>query len=335
MHGSPLRIAFAGSTDLASPWLLRALSRGDAQFVAVCESDEGRAERAAADYRARWPHHDLAAMLAETRPQGVIVAAPWSQRPEIIRRCLAFGASVASVGLPALPALRAPKNLAAVWSACPARFSPAGRLLERMVRSGRFGPMVSIALSAAQPRESREADDAAWPVSRDLLFDLCDLLLEIAGPPRELFSRGHPDGALHALAISRDDVPISLTVTQSGRPEGESMLLDIRGADGSRLTLDGDMQLKHETDRGVVRLHAPAFARSDPSLELGWLGWLNEFLLRCRAPRAGAAERLTGSDWRPAAAVVDALLAGLTRRAPVSPAGAGREKRRRTAGAVA
>ena len=314
MQRSTDRIVFVGPTDQASPWLLRALARCEAQFAALCESDADRAERAAAEHHARWPHHDLAAMLAETRPRAVVVAAPPAERAAVIRACLAGGASVLVVGAPPpQPAgRRAPRGRGIVWGAAPLRFAPAVELMLRLIESGKMAPLLSISLSETRCRTARLPEEAAWPLGRDPLFDLVDLLRAVAGPFREVFARGHPDGALHAVLVTRDDVPISLEARAHGRPDAESLRMELRGGEGSLLTLDGDMRLRCDVSGRTVASHAPGFARSDPTIEHGWLGWINEFLRRVRDPRGAAAD-----DWQESVRTVEVLLAALSRAAAV------------------
>src|SRR5262249_6167105 len=156
-------------------------------FIALCDTDAARAARAATEFHARWPFHGIRTLLAEAAPDGVIVASPLSERADVVRRCLAAGASVLPIGPCAAP--RTGFNKSFCWFAAAARFSPAGLLAQRLIASGKLGEVVSAGLTLVRWRAAKSVADTGWPVSPDTMAEALDWLTALLGPPRELFAR--------------------------------------------------------------------------------------------------------------------------------------------------
>lgn len=310
------RLAYAGPIDAVSPWLLRGIGQSAGLFAAVCCDSAAQAERAAGDFHARWPFHGVRTMLQECQPHGVIAAGSLARRAEIVRLCAASRVPVLSVGLPLAPAARGGgRPDAFVWNAAAGRFSPAGVMAKRLLESGKVGEPISISIGVTRCRAARDAEESAWPVTRDTLFEAADWAVALAGPIREVFARGHPDGAIAATVVGATDVPMSLRVHEHGGPDQAGVTLEIRGSDGALLTLDRHMRLKLRSGTRVLASHAPSPGVSDPAVECGYVGLVNEFVRKIADGRGGA------SDGSTAATLTETILSALSRSGAVKSAG--------------
>ena len=291
------------------------MSQTDASFVAICDDDAQRADRAAATYHARWPFHGFRTLLTEAQPQAVVLAAPLAQRADLVRRCLAQGVCTLVIGLPVAPRPRWPvRSGAFVWAASPLRFSPVGVLARRLIDSGKVSAWLGGSLSAAWPRNARQRAVQEWPVSPDHVFEAVDWIEHLCGPTRELFARAHPDGAVVATLVSNADVPVAVALHEHGSPDHAGMALELRGTDAERLCIAPDLRLTCAHGARIVAGYAPPWPSSDPSQELGYAGLLREFLRRVNERKPAAAKSAeTPAAWR----TTQSLLSALTRSGAV------------------
>jgi hypothetical protein len=134
------------------------------------------------------------------------------------------------------------------------------------------------------------------------------------GPAREIFARGHPDGALTATVVTDGDVPMSVQVFEHGRPEAAGMSVNLRGVDGTLLTLGSDMRVWCACGARAPTTYTPSLTASDPTVELGYTGLVQEFARRA-SERRGAESMEAG--WAAPARTVEAIMTAITRAGPV------------------
>ncbi len=274
------RLAFIGDPSAASPWLLQAVARAGV-FEALCHTDAS----ATVSVPVRWIFSDVAELLREAEPDGVILSVPFPQRATIARQCLASRAAVLLLGPPGpLTAARRLGVLAKLTSrfvlaAPPSRFSPAILLARRLLESGRMPPPIAAKIVAHAPGFVRGDPPNDGPVDMDTVFETMDLLHSLLGPVHRVFALGHEDGALSAT-LSAGSPPriVSLLATANTPSEQVGIEFDLRAADGSHCTLTRSCELDCSTSGRQAARHAVNVTTSDPVVELGYAGLLREFV---------------------------------------------------------
>lgn len=315
---SSTRLAFVGPARDASPWLLRSLAR-IGRFEAICGDD---AEQDAAKYHARWAFGDLAALLREAEPDGVVLQQPLRDRAPLIKQCLAAGVGVLVTGAPGSAA--ACKRLASfsrlsgrfVLAAPAIRFAPALLLARRLVESGRLGAPISLTLQSTRRGSPRTGAEDHGAVPSDQVFEAVDLVHQLIGPVLQVFSMAHADGALVASGMTAPGVPVSMVFHASGTAEAVGVELEIRAADGSRLRIDRNLQLLCGNGSRLDAAHRVSLPTADPALELGYEGLVGEFRRHLGAGRHGPG--LVGSIGAVVSAT-EAILASAARGRAVVP----------------
>ena len=277
---NPPRLAFVGSTHLASPWLLHALRR-HGTFEAVCDENPRREGRLP---QARWTYTDLDSLLREAEPDGVVLHLPERERHRVIKRCLSAGVSVLIAGVPCTAAkferLSLIANLAGqrVIAVSPMRFAPAILLARRLIESGRFGQPMSIVLRSTRRGAPREGLDDQGPVPVDQVFEAADLLHVIAGALSEVTCVAQPEGAVLSVGRTTTNTPVSILLHASGPPETLGLELEMRSIDGSCLRIERSGALNCGNGSRVDAHYQPSLVTSDPAVELGYDGLMGEFV---------------------------------------------------------
>ncbi|RIK68902.1 MAG: hypothetical protein DCC65_01880 [Planctomycetota bacterium] len=309
------KLAFVGPPHAATSWLISSLRR-HGTFEALCDAD---AEREAARLQVRWTFNDLADMLRESEPAGVVLARPPRDRVRLIKQCLTGGASVLVTGAPCSASAAGRLSLFARLSgrcvlAAPAiRYSPAVMLARRLLDSGKLGAPISLSLRSTRRGLPRADFDDHGPVPADQVFEAVDVASHLIGPIRQVAAVPHADGVVVVAAESAAGVPVSLVLHASGPAESIGLELEIRSADGASLRIDRNCELACGNGSRVDAVHRPNLAASDPAVELGYDGLIGEFL---RLLRPGTAAGLVGPV-APSAAATEAILASAARGRPV------------------
>ncbi len=284
-----VKLAFVGSARDVSPWLLQSLGRVGT-LEAICNED---AERDAARFHARWAFSDLATLLRETEPAGVVLHQPLELRARLIKQCLAAGAAVLVPGAPG--SAGSCKRLGSLCKlsgrfvlAAPAvRFSPAVLLARRLVESGKLGPPISMTVHSTRRGATRTGSQDRGAVPSDQVFEAIDLIHHLIGPVQRVFAVAHDDGALVASLTAEQGVPVGLVFHGSGPAEAVGVEMEIRAADGTRLHMDRNQQLVCGNGSRVDVAHQVALPMADPAVELGYEGLLAEFRRCIQSGRAG------------------------------------------------
>lgn len=312
------RLAFIGSVDAVSHWLLRSISRVGT-FEAICDRNlTGAAEQ----YHARWTFDDSNAMLRETEPDGVVLACPLTQRARLIKHCLTSGAAVLVPGPPGTAG--ACKRIASfaklsgriVLAGSAIRVAPAVALAKRLLDSGQFGPPILMTLRSTRRGLRRSDAGDIGPVPIDQAFEAVELIHHLIGPVQRVFAVAHEDGPTVASAMTTPGVPVSIVFHPNGPTEAVGVEIEIRAADGGRLMIDTACQLSCRSGSKLLATRRTTMATADPAVELGDAALLGEFSRHLRATRAGAG--LIG----PVAAITasaQAVLASIARGRPTSP----------------
>lgn len=323
-----IRFALVGSAREASPWLLRSLAKVGT-FEAICDP---AAEREAGQHDARWVFSELAALLREAEPQGVVIQRPVAERPRLIKECLAAGASALVLGPPG-PAASCKRietlvKLAnrVVFAAPPIRFSPTMLLARKLVESGKLGAPISMTLHSVRPAPSGGPDGDSGAVPIDQVYEAVDLVSQLIGPIRRIQAIDHPEGVLAALAETTAAVPVSMVFHAARTTEAAGLELEIRSAEGTVLRIGRNLELFCGTDSRVEAARSVTIAACDPALELGYEGLVAQFARSMEGGQGG---------WGSAGAVpevtmaAEGVLGAAARRRPISlkpaqtPAGAG------------
>ncbi len=316
------RLAFVGPSREVSPWLLRSIARIGI-FEAICED---HAEESAAQHHARWAFTDLASLLREAEPDGVILHQPLEDRTKMLKECLAAGAGVLVTGAPGTAATC--KRLASfsklsgrfILAAPPLRFAPAMMLAKRLVESGKFGVPLSMTLHSSRRGSPRLGTRDNAVVAHDQMFEAVDVVHQLIGPIHQVYAVAHADGALVASMMTTPGVPVSLVLHASGPPEAVGVEIVLRAADGTTLRIDRNLQLLSGNGSRVDAAHRVAMATVDPALELGYEGLIAEFGRHLLAGHRGAG--LIGQVASVVAAT-EAVFASAARQRAVTPRGAG------------
>lgn len=305
------KLAFVGTPQAVSPWLMHALRR-HAVFEAICGDEP---ERDAAKYQARWAFTDAESLLREAEPVGVVLSVPVRQRARLARMCVAAGAGVLVAGVPCRSAESRRLSLYAklagrcILGASPICYSPAFLLALRLIESGRCGRPVSMTVTSTR-RGSPHADvDAAGSIPVDQTLEAVELLHALVGPLQEVCGFEHEDGVLAASGRTQSSAAFSIVLHACGPIEAVGTSVELRASDGTILRLERDCRLWCGNGSRFDAAHLPTLSASDPSVELGFDGLVSEFV---RLLRAGQPTGLLG----PAAEVlvgVDALQAGARR----------------------
>ena len=294
------KLAFVGSTHQAPPWLIHSI-RKHGTLEAVCDESP---RRDADVFQARWMYSDVAALLREAEPAGVIVFRPNNERFGIIKQCLGSGASVLVPGIPCGAArwdrVATMSKLAGrtVVSASPARFAPGVSVARRLIESGKFGTPMSLALHITRRGTPREGLDDQGPVAADQVFEAADLVQTLIGSIREVTSVAHQEGALMVVGRTMTDTPFSLNLHASGPPESLGLELELRSVDGTCMRIEKTGQLFCGNGSRVDAMYRPTLATSDPAVELGFDGLVGEFV------RWVAAGSTMAADSVPCASVI-------------------------------
>lgn len=285
---SPPRLAYVGPAHEAPMWLFTALGRVG-RFEALCDEHAGGD---ASRINARWTFDDLATMLREAEPDGVVVATALAVRGRVIKECLAAGAGVIVTGLPA-PARDCPRiaTLAKlsgrpVLAAPASRFSPAILMARRLAESGKVGRPISMMIRSTRRGSVRDGEDPDAPAPVDQVYEAVDLVHHLVGPLVRTAAMGHPEGALAVAAMTVDGVPVSMVCHSTGPVEVVGLELETRGSDGSCLRVDRDGRLHCGQGARVDAFHGPSLATVDPVVELGYEGLIAEFA-RCLQADSG------------------------------------------------
>lgn len=315
---STVKFAFVGPTRHVSPWLLRALSQVGT-LEAICDD---QADREVARYHARWTFSDVAVMLREAEPDGVVLHYPLHDRASLIKTCLSAGCDVLLTGVPgavsnckrwlSLGRLTG-KHVVAVP---PVRFSPVVIQARRLLASGKMGAPVSLLLSSTWQRSQRLDPTEDTVVSVDQIFEAVSLVHHLIGPINQACSYTHTEGVLAVAANAGSGVPVLLRLHSSGTPETVGLDLEIRSADGGELSIDRDGRLSCGNGQGSDVSHRVSVAVMEPSVELGYDGLVAEFRRNILAEHFSPS--LVVAAWE-ATAATEAVLAGLTRNRPQSP----------------
>ncbi|MBN2560070.1 MAG: hypothetical protein JXQ75_03975 [Phycisphaerae bacterium] len=313
----PVKLAFVGSARDASPWLLSSLARVGT-FEAICDED---ADGGAARHHARWAFSDLATMLREAEPDGVVLHKPLGDRPRLIKQCLAAGAGVLVAGPPGGAA--ACKRLASfsklsgqIILAAPAvRYSPAMLLARRLVESGKLGAPVSMTLQSTRRGSPRVDSEDRGAVPNDQVFEAVYVVHHLIGPIERAFAMEHEDGALVASAMTVPGVLVSMVFHASGPSEAVGIEVEIHAADGTRLQIDRGLQLLCGNGSRVDAAHRVALGTVEPAIELGYEGLAAEFRRHLEAGRSGSG--LLGPVGA-ATAATEAVLGSAARGRPVA-----------------
>lgn len=274
------KLAFVGSTHQAPPWLLHAI-RKHGTLEAVCDESP---RRDADVFQARWTYADVAGLLREAEPAGVIVFRPNRERYGIVKQCLGSGASVLIPGIPCgatrWDRLATMSKLSGrtVLSASPARFAPGVSVARRLIESGKFGTPMSLALHITRRGAPREGLDDQGPVAADQVFEAADLVQTLIGPIREVTSVAHQEGALMVVGRTIADTPFCLDLHASGPPESLGLELELRSVDGTCMRIEKTGQLFCGNGSRVDAMYRPTLATSDPAVELGYDGLVGEFV---------------------------------------------------------
>jgi len=324
---TPPRIAYVGRPDRVSPWLLRAIEQ-TATFEAICSPEAGEAARR---YHARWSFDDLDAMLGETQPDGVILAIGPANRPAIIKQCLSAGIAVLVPDAPG-PSAACVRlaNIArlsgrTLLAASPLRFAPAVLLARRLIDSGRISEPLLATLHLTRRGQAREDETDRGCIPHGLAFEAMDVIHHLFDGVEAVSCMPQEDAAV-AVVRAAGGVAISLMLQSNGAADAEGMTLEVRGRDGSRITIDADGRLLCGNGSRMHAAHRPTRLAADPCVEFGFTGMVEEF---CRCLRlARSSSGMPG----PAAAVTasaEALLASAAKGRPQSPGGKVRTKRTR------
>ncbi len=282
-----VRLAFCGPTRDVSPWLLRSLSRVGT-FEAVCGDN---ADHAASSFHARWAFSDLAGMLQEAEPEGIILHQPPADRARLIKQCLAAGCGVLVTGAPGSAA--ACKRLASfsklsgrvVLAAPPMRYAPAVVLARRLISAGRLSSVISMSLHSTWRGSASLGVGDNGAVSADQVFEAVDMVQQLIGPVQRVFAAAHDDGALVASLMTSAGTPVSVVLHSRGATDAIGLEMDIRGADGTRLRLDRDFRLRCGNGSRVDAAHEAGLPTVDPGLEMGFEGLVAEFRRRLQSGR--------------------------------------------------
>ncbi len=310
-----LRLALIGSPRKASPWLIQALGRAGT-LEAVCDKE---AEQHLGKTSARWAFAEVALLLKEAEPDGVVIARQPEERLSLIKECLSKGAHVLVPGAPAASKscgrlVTLAKLAGRVVLAAPAiRYAPAVLLAKRLLDSGMFGEPISISLSSTRRGSAREPGEAG-PVPTDQLFEAVDLLHQLLGPMQRVYAVGHADGAMMACGTAASGVAVSATFHANGAAEAVGLEFEMRSSDGARLIVDRDCRLRCSNGPRLDAVHGVGLAAVDPVLELGYEGLVADF---CRVMGTGRSGLNVVNAPAEAVATVEAILASAARGRPM------------------
>lgn len=298
----PPKFAFVGAPASISPWLLRAMAQAGV-LEAICDQD---AEQQIGRWHARWAFAEVGEMLREAEPDGVVLSVPLAGRTRLIKQCLTAGAGVLVAGAPGAASVCGRLALFAklagrfVMAAPAIRFSPSVLLARRLLDSGKFGPPISMVLHSTHRASTSQAPPHAGPISTDQVFEAADLVHHLIGPIGRVFSSAHADGAMTASAVSKDGVTLAMVFHANGMAEAVGIDLEIRAADGTRLSIDRNGSLDCVNGSRVGACHHVALGSAEPAVELGFDGLVAEFrrhleTRRCGSGLVGAAGPVTAS----------------------------------------
>ena len=315
---NPPRIAYVGPPDAVAAWLFRAIAQV-AVFEAICAPD---AEAAARKHQARWAFADLDALLREAQPEGIILAEDPARRPALIKQCLSGGIGVLVPGAPGPSA--ACKRIGTFAKLCgrvvlaapAARYSPGILLARRLIDSGRVGVPVLATLQVTRRGLARQGPADRGCVPLDLAYEAVDLVHLLFGPVEQVFATAHDDDAAVATLRTAAGLPIAVVLHGSGPTDAVGVQLEVRGRDGTRLTLDTDGRLLCGNGSRMHAAHRPTLATADPAVELGHVGLIDDFVRYLRAGRGGPG--LVGSV-APVVACAEALLASAAKGRLIAP----------------
>ncbi len=323
----PLKFAFVGDPRAVSPWLLRAMAQAGV-FEAICNQD---AEQQIGRWHARWAFTDVQEMLREAEPDGVVLSAPLSGRTQLIKLCLTGGAAVLVAGAPATASACGRLALFAklagrfVMAAPAIRFSPSVLLARRLLDSGKFGPPISLVLHSTHRASTSQAPPHAGPISTDQIFEAADLVHHLIGPIERVFSSAHADGAMTVSAVSKDGVALAVVFHANGAADAVGIDLEIRAADGTRLSIDRNGSLDCVNGSRVGACHHVALGSAEPALELGYDGLVAEFRRHLETKRSGSG--LVGAAG-PVTAAAEAILGSAAKGRAMVPRPPGRSSGR-------
>jgi predicted dehydrogenase len=311
------RFGFVGPMHGVSPWLLAALAK-----VGTLEAICGDAtERDSARFHARWTFPDLATLLRESEPTGVVISQPLTVRPRMIKECLTAGAAVLVIGPPSRASacnrlgLFAKLSGRAILAASVPRFAPAIMLAKRLLDSGKVGVPISLSVHCTHRGAPRHGPEDDGPVPADQLFEGVDLVHFLLGPLAQVSAVAHNDGVLAAIGTTLSSVAVSLVFHASGAAETVGLELEIRGADGTFLHVDRDARLLCANGSRVDGAHRTTLAAADPATELGFDGLAAEFRRLATSGRSAAG--LIGPVG-PVVAATEALLTSAAKNRPVA-----------------
>ncbi len=285
-----VRLALVGDvTDVPSP-LLHASATEAARFEAVCDPSGSQIEKAARICGARWPFDDLEQMLREAEPDAVIIAAPPDQRTQWAKTCLRRRTAVLMLGAPGSTpaACRTLSRLARqvnrqVMVGVPQRFSPAGVRAQRLLASGRLGPVVAADVVVTWARRLDRDPSGASALPFDLVFEAADRLQGLDVVPERVWAVERPNGHLAAIARTADGAVASLGLHHAGPPESAGSRLEARSDEGGLLIIDDDVNLICTVGSQLVARHRPRLGvGADPRVECGYAGMLGAFVTAVR-----------------------------------------------------
>lgn len=315
----PPRLALIGPPSQVSPWLLAAAARVG-RFEAVCDP---AAEEQPLPVPARWIFTDVAKMLRETEPDGVILHRPIAERPGLIKQCLATGVAVLLTGVPgpasACRRLDSMGRVAskAVLAASAARYAPATRQARRVLEGGRFGLPVSMSVRSTWPRSAGTGGGPPQPVEPDQIFEAVDLVALLLGNWRQVYAVAHEAGVLIVAGTTASGVVVQMECHAGGEPEAVGLEIELWAADGTWLRIDRERRLVCARGSRVEGWHRPTLPTVDPAVELGYESLLADFRRRM------AEGRKAGFGLVPpaaaAAAVGEAILASAAKGRPMNP----------------
>jgi predicted dehydrogenase len=264
-------------------------------LVGVCDLDEARARANAARFRGEAVFTDAAAMLASTRPDGLVVCA--GARAHVALALLAL-----ERGIPVYTEKPAAVSAAEAW-----RVAEASRTSGKLAMTGykyRYGKaMVKAKAIMATPEFGRVSlvgitrttgpmgNDPGNPASQFLL-DFCshsiDAICHLGGEVAQVFASA-PTAANYAVALTFSSGAVgSLTLSSHGSWNRPTDHTDVLGEAGRAITIDDQIFLRYHVD-GVPRSgHEPRFCTSgaDSLEETGFLPELRAFVEHLRGERS-------------------------------------------------
>lgn len=301
----PIKLATIGAGRLSSRRIYPNLQALPVELAAVCDLEPELAQGIGRRFGAKAVYSDHRQMLAEVKPDAVIICTGPAGHEKLAIDVMQAGAHAYTEKPPAVSyaAARAVEEASRrtgriCMTGFKKRFAPAYMKSKAAIDAPEFGKLNLISIDyASGPSYDNDPTDPTKQFLLDFCVHILDLARYLGGEVTEVYATT-TDHLNYAVNLRFENGAIGVIALSSNRDWGVSTeKVEVTGGPGQFLSIANSITMVRHSGREIVDWHDPSFSTSggDSMVETGFLGELHEF---CRAveqddiPRSSIAESM-------------------------------------------